>query len=66
MRKEVDALLEDAPRQWETVNVDADASLSSVYGEQIPVLFVNDRLFARFRLPRLATRLRLLRASLRR
>ena len=63
MRAEVEALLGDAPREWEVVDVDADADLSRRYGNEIPVLYVNDKLFAKVRLPRLATRLRLLRAS---
>jgi glutaredoxin len=63
MREEVDHLLEDAPKEWELVDVDEDPALSSKYGSQIPVLFINGRLFARIRLPRLAARLRLLRAA---
>jgi len=63
MHAEVDQLLEDAPKEWELVDVDEDPALSSKYGEQIPVLFVNGRLFARIRLPRLGTRLRLMRAA---
>ncbi len=38
-------------------------SLAARYGNEIPVLFVNGRLFAKIRLPRLAARLRLLRAA---
>ena len=63
MRREVDALLAERPRQWEIVDVDSDPELSRRYGEVIPVLFVNGTLFARVRLPRLASRLRLLRAA---
>lgn len=65
MRREVDALLAQAPRKWEVVDVDADAALSSRYGNEIPVLFVNGRLFAKLRLPRLTARLRLMRAAAR-
>ena len=63
MRREVDALLADRPREWEIVDVDLDPELARRYGETIPVLFVNGSLFARIRLPRLASRLRLVRAS---
>jgi len=63
MRAEVDALLPDRERIWEVVDVDSDPKLSGRYGESIPVLFVNGRLFAKVRLPRLAPRLRLLRAA---
>lgn len=63
MRREVDELLGDATRAWEVVDVDSDPALASRYGEAIPVLFVNGRLFAKTRLPRLATRLRLTRAA---
>jgi glutaredoxin-like protein DUF836 len=63
MRQEVDELLADRPREWEVVDVDADPELARRYGETVPVLLVNGRLFARVRLPRLAQRLRLLRAA---
>jgi hypothetical protein len=63
MRREVDALLADAPREWDLVDVDSDPALAERHGEEIPVLFVNGRLFAKIRLPRLAARLRLRRAA---
>ena len=63
MRREVDELLADRPREWEVVDVDGDAELTRRYGETLPVLLVNGRIFARVRLPRLAQRLRLLRAA---
>jgi len=63
MRSEVDRLLSDEPRQWEVVDVDSDPDLARRYGQEIPVLFVNGRLFARMRLPRLASRLRLRRSA---
>jgi hypothetical protein len=63
MRAEVDALLANRPRRWDVVDVDSDPALAARYGESIPVLFVNGRLFAKVRLPRLASRLRLLRAA---
>ena len=63
MRQEVDEILESEPREWEIVDVDRDAALADRYGLEIPVLFVNDRLFAKVRLPRLASRLRLKRAA---
>jgi hypothetical protein len=62
MRQEVDALLSERPREWEIVNIDLDPTLARLYGDLIPVLFVNQRLFARIRLPRLALGLRLRRA----
>ena len=62
MRRDVDALLADQPRTWEEVDVDSDPALAARYGQSIPVLFVNDRLFAMVRLPRLAAALRLRRA----
>jgi ABC-type uncharacterized transport system ATPase subunit len=64
--EQVDRLLADLPRQWEIVDVDGDPELARRYGETIPILYVNDRLFARIRLPKLASRLRLLRAARRR
>ena len=63
MRSEVDRLLSDEPRQWEVLDVDSDPDLAQRYGQGIPVLFVNGRLFARMRLPRLASRLRLRRSA---
>jgi glutaredoxin-like protein DUF836 len=64
MRREVDAILAGLPAAWEEVNVDSDEALARRYGDSIPVLFVNGRLFAKVRLPRLATALRLRRAAL--
>jgi len=63
MRRQVDTILEDRPRGWEEVNVDSDPDLARRYGDSIPVLFVNGRLFAKVRLPRLAAALRLRRAA---
>jgi len=63
LRQEVDAMLEGIPHEWEVVNVDSDPELAARYGDTIPVLFVNGRLFAKIRLPRLASKLRLLRAA---
>ena len=63
MRRDVDSLLAQVPREWEVVDVDTDAALASRWGEAIPVLFVNGRLFAKVRLPTLATKLRLERAA---
>jgi hypothetical protein len=65
MRRRVDTILSGLPRSWEEVDVDSDTELARRYGESIPVLFVNGRLFAKFRLPRLAVALRLRRAALR-
>jgi hypothetical protein len=63
LREEVDRLLADLPRHWEIVDIDTDPELARRYGEAIPLLYVNGRLFAKTRLPRLAARLRLLRAA---
>ncbi len=63
LRHEVGALLEGRPHEWEIVDVDSDPELARRYGETIPVLFVNGHLFAKVRLPRLASKLRLLRAA---
>ena len=63
MRRQVDTILADRPRTWEEVNVDRDPELACRYGDSIPVLFVNGRLFAKVRLPRLALALRLRRAA---
>jgi hypothetical protein len=63
MRRRVEAILGDTPRTWEEVDVDSDPELARRYGEAIPVLFVNGRLFAKIRLPRLATTMRLRRAA---
>jgi hypothetical protein len=65
MRRQVEALLGDTPRNWEEVDVDSDPELARRYGESIPILFVNGRLFAKVRLPRLAAALRLRRAAAR-
>ena len=63
LRREVDAMLEGRTHEWEVVNVDSDPELAGRYGDTIPVLFVNGHLFAKIRLPRLASKLRLLRAA---
>ncbi len=63
MQKDIDSILQDRPHEWEIVGVDSDPDLARRYGDSIPVLFVNERLFAKIRLPRLAARLRLLRAA---
>jgi len=63
MRRQVDTILADRSRSWEEVNVDSDPELARRYGDSIPVLFVNGRLFAKVRLPRLALALRLRRAA---
>src|SRR5207237_7942960 len=60
MRREIDALLADRPHEWNVVDVDSDPDLARRYGDSIPVLFVNGHLFAKIRVPRMASRLRLL------
>jgi hypothetical protein len=63
MRRQVETILGGVPLQWEEVDVDTDPDLARRYGESIPILFVNGRLFAKIRLPRLAAALRLRRAA---
>lgn len=63
MRREVDVALGNEAREWEVVDVDSDPELAARYGETVPVLFVNGRLFAKVRPPRLAFELRLRRAA---
>jgi hypothetical protein len=61
MRREVDAILGEEPHEWEIVDVDSDPDLAKRWGDSIPVLFVNEHLFAKIRLPQVAPRLRLFR-----
>jgi Glutaredoxin-like domain (DUF836) len=63
MRADVDRLLAGDPHTWEVVDVDSDDELARRWSDSIPVLFVNGRLFAKHRIPKLAARLRLLRAA---
>jgi hypothetical protein len=63
MRAEVDQLLATEEREWEIVDVDSDDEIARRWSDAIPVLFVNGRLFAKTRIPKLAPRLRLLRAA---
>jgi hypothetical protein len=63
MRAEVDLLLEGEPHEWEIMNVDSDDELARRWSDSIPVLFVNGRLFAKLRIPKLAAKLRLKRAA---
>ena len=63
MREKVDALLEGDAHEWEVVNVDADDEVARRWSDEIPVLFVNGRLFAAGSLPALSVRERLLRAA---
>ena len=64
LRSRVDALLGDRPREWEVVDVDSDPALARAWGDSIPILYVNGRLFAKTRLP-IAPKVRLLRAAAR-
>ncbi|MFY9552224.1 MAG: glutaredoxin family protein [Thermoanaerobaculia bacterium] len=63
MRAEVDRLLASEEREWEIVDVDSDDEIARRWSDAIPVLFVNGRLFAKTRIPKLAPRVRLLRAA---
>jgi hypothetical protein len=65
MRRDVEALLGDLPQEWNVIDVDRDPDLASRYGDSIPILFVNGHLFAKIRLPRLSSKLRLVRAAAR-
>jgi glutaredoxin len=65
MRREVEELLGDLAHEWDVVDVDRDPELARRYGESIPILFVNGHLFAKIRLPRLSSKLRLVRAAAR-
>ena len=62
MRRRVDEMLGASPREWEIVDVDSDPALAAEFGDAIPILYVNGRLFARTRLPPIAAALRLRRA----
>ena len=63
MRREVDAILAGQAHEWEVVDVNTDPDLLLRYGDSIPVLFVNGRLFAKIRLPRFSSKVRLLKAT---
>ena len=65
MRREVEDLLGDLSHEWDVVDVDRDPELARRYGDSIPILFVNGHLFAKIRLPRLSSKLRLVRAATR-
>ncbi len=64
LRRRVDVLLDGVAHEWDVVDVDSDPELAARFGNEIPVLFVGPRLFAKTRLPPVATRLRLRRAVL--
>ncbi|MEP6993210.1 MAG: glutaredoxin family protein [Acidobacteriota bacterium] len=63
MRADVDRLLESQDHDWEIVDVDSDDELARRWSDSIPVLFVNGRLFAKLRIPKLAPGLRLMRTA---
>jgi hypothetical protein len=63
MREKVDELLGGEPREWDLVDVDADDELARRWSDEIPVLFVNGRFFAKGSLPSLSVRERLMRAA---
>jgi len=63
MRADVDRLLEGRDHEWEIVDVDSDDEIARRWSDSIPVLFVNGRLFAKLRIPKLAAGLRLARAA---
>jgi hypothetical protein len=43
------------------VDIDTDPDLARRHSDSIPILFVNGHLFAKIRLPRLSSKLRLMR-----
>ncbi len=63
MRREVDELLGEEPREWEVVDVNSEPDLARRFGDQVPILSINGRFFAKTRLPRLGLRFRLRRAA---
>jgi hypothetical protein len=63
MRIDVDRLLEAVEHDWEIVDVDSDDEIARRWSDSIPVLFVNGRLFAKLRIPKIAPGLRLMRAA---
>jgi hypothetical protein len=63
MRIDVDRLLEGVEHDWEIVDVDSDDEIARRWSDSIPVLFVNGRLFAKVRIPKIAPGLRLMRAA---
>lgn len=63
MQADVDRLLVADAHEWEIVDVDSDDEIARRWSDSIPVLFVNGRLFAKVRIPKLAARLRLMRAA---
>ncbi len=62
LRRRADAMLDGIAHEWEVVDVDSNPDLAARFGNEIPVLFVGGRVFAKTRLPPIATRLRLRRA----
>ena len=65
MRRDVETILANTPRVWEEIDIDSDDALARRFGESVPVLYVNGRLFAKVRLPKIAAALRLRRAAVR-
>jgi len=63
MRRQVEEILAGTETSWEVIDVDSDEALASRFGESIPLLYVNGKLFAKTRLPRMAVALRLRRAA---
>jgi len=63
MRRQVEEILASTETSWEVIDVDSDEALASRFGESIPLLYVNGKLFAKTRLPRMAAALRLRRAA---
>lgn len=68
--EEMEKVVENAalglPVKIESIDVDLDAELAGHYGEEIPVLLVNGRKFAKFRVSEARLRFKLLRETLRR
>lgn len=63
MKATVERVAADFPVRMEVVDIDLDAELVRHYNEEVPVLFVNGRKFAKYRLTEARLRWKLLRES---
>ncbi len=61
MKETIDRLASDFPLRLEVVDIDLDAELVRHYNEEVPVLFVNGRKFAKYRVTEARLRWKLLR-----
>jgi hypothetical protein len=65
MARVVEEASSGLPVRIESIDIDLDAELAGHYGEEIPVLLVNGRKFAKFRVSEARLRYKLLREALR-